>query len=97
MDKWIYEYKDLTREQKKLIDKVLLNEDDILWKYVSIKSLRNGNTQLNTKILGDVVQILLEIKDRGRYKVNENRVKEELEEQTILNILRSMYLDAKGK
>ena len=82
------DFKELTTEQKELIDKILLNELDMLWRYCTSSSGQN----LDSKILGHVVYSLLHIKKRGKYYTKESG---DSSEQDLLNEFRNMYLRLK--
>ena len=87
------EIKNLTQEQKDLIDKVLLNEYNMLEKYCTSQ---NGQT-IDTQHLGYTVLTLLKIKRRGSYYINEVLTDpRDIEEQELLNHFRTEYLRKRG-
>lgn len=84
------DYKELTEEQKELIDKVLINENMVLWDFC-----RGSNMNLNKDILGQVVSTLLTIKHRGTYETTDEIYKNEINEKQLLNEFRTTYLQRK--
>jgi hypothetical protein len=84
------DYKELTEEQKELIDKVLINENMVLWDFC-----RGSNMNLNKDILGQVVSTLLTIKQRGTYETTDEIYNNEINEKQLLNEFRTTYLRRK--
>ena len=81
------DYKELNEEQKEMIDKVLMNENNVLWDVC-----RGTNLNLDVNILGNTVFTLLKIKQSGKYETTDEIYPDTMNHKNLLNQIRTTYL-----